>query len=192
MCQARSDFGLAILTAGLLAACIEANAGCSGKTPLAPDGAGADPGTTTTAESPQTASDVAVEAAPALAGEAGEAGLAIHSEALQAPAAARYTSPLSQGCIRQFYDASFYGWLALQNACPQSIYVLYIAFNPGYGGSSVTLRPNQKSSTGYSRTEVQRKRGYQFFLCPAGYYPVDASNRFVNRVNTAYRCQQAR
>ena len=113
MCQARADFGLAILTASLLAACIGASAGCSGKTPLAPDGAGADAGTTTTAESPQTASDVAVEAAPALAGEAGEAGLAIHSEELQAPATASYTSPLSQGCIRQFYDASFYGWLPL-------------------------------------------------------------------------------
>jgi hypothetical protein len=95
---------------------------------------------------------------------------------------------VSSGCVRLFYDPSFYNWLAFQNVCSQAIFIDYIGYYPGYGGSAVTLRPGQKSSTGYSYSEVQKKRGYQLFICPAGFIPVDAKNNYVSRVNTPFKC----
>ena len=50
------------------------------------------------------------------------------------------------------------------------------------------LRPGQKGSTGYSYSEVQRKKGYQLFVCPAGFYPVDGRNNYINKVNTPFTC----
>jgi hypothetical protein len=191
MLKSRSNFGPAVLAAGLLVATVSASVGCSTKAPFTPEAPEAVRGGAASIEgTSQAAPDVDNVEPPAITDSAEEVTLLGQPGALQTAAAGRYTSPLPGNCIRQFYDTSFYGWLAFQNVCSQAIYVDYIAFNPGYGGSSVTLRPNQKSSTGWSRKEVQVKRGFQLFLCPSGYLPVDGNNRFVNKVNTPYRCLQ--
>jgi hypothetical protein len=168
---ARVVIGASVLAAaGSMVACGKA-------APLAPD-----------------AASVSAAANEASVGEGTEAPVLAESESFAAQSleanAYRYASPVSGSCVSAFYDSSYYNWLAFRNTCSQSIYLLWIARNPGYGGSSWTIRPNQKTSTGYSRSEWARRQGYQLFICPAGYSPVDSRNQYVNRVNTPYRCLQ--
>jgi len=104
--------------------------------------------------------------------------------------AEQYKSPQWNHCIRQFYDPKMYNWLAFENTCGERLKILYIANNPGYGGSIMTLSPGRHDSTGYSRSEMSDKRGFELFICPADYNPVDANNRFVTRVNSQFRCKK--
>jgi hypothetical protein len=179
---ARVVVGTSVLAAGAgsMAACGEKMA------PLAPDAMSA-------AAAPAAEGASAVGSTEAAASEGMEAPVlsadSLGPQSMEANAY-RYASPLPGSCVSAFYDSSFYNWLAFRNTCNQSMYLMWIAYNPGYGGWSWTLRPNQKTSTGYSRSEWASKRGYQMFLCPAGYIPVDSRNQFVNRVNTPYRCLQ--
>lgn len=111
--------------------------------------------------------------------------------ALAGPAMAQeYRSPEWNGCIRQYYDRSMYGWLAFENTCGERLKVVYVPYNPGHGGSLKTLAPGRHDSTGYSRQEVDAKGGFELYICPDGYVPVDANNRYINRVNTPFRCKR--
>jgi hypothetical protein len=105
--------------------------------------------------------------------------------------AQRYKSPNYNGCIRQYYEEESH-WLAFENTCSEPLYVLYIPFNPGYGygGGSMDIGAGRHSSTGQSRREVDEKRGFELYVCPEGYFPVDANDRLVERVNTRFRCKQ--
>jgi hypothetical protein len=100
-----------------------------------------------------------------------------------------YKSRNYNGCIRQFYDPNQYNWLGFENGCAEPLYVVYIAFNPGYGGSAMDPGPGRHESTGWSQREVAAKRGFQLYVCPQGYVPVDANNQYVSRVNTRFRCK---
>ena len=101
-----------------------------------------------------------------------------------------YKSPQWNGCIQQFYDRDVYNWLSFRNGCSESVTVVFIPNNPGYGGSSMNLGPGRKDNTGYSRSEVNAKQGFELYVCPYGYLNVDAEDRYVNRVNTRFRCKQ--
>jgi hypothetical protein len=173
--------------AGLLTITLLAASACSGSAPFAPDGGPSNAARVAEASVGATADDTAAPAFVSF-GPADSSNLSSQPEGVASSAARSYASPVPGSCIRLFYDPSFYKWLAFQNLCSQSIYIVYIANNPGYGGSAMTLRPGQKSSTGYNAAEVQAKRGYQLFACPAGYYPVDSLNRYVSRVNTSFKC----
>ena len=101
-----------------------------------------------------------------------------------------YKTPEYNNCIRQFYDPSMYNWLSYENACSEALSIVFIPFNPGYGGSAMDLAPGRHASTGYSQREVQGKGGFDLYVCPAGYIPVDGNDRYVDRVNTRFRCKQ--
>ena len=107
-----------------------------------------------------------------------------------AAAAQQYKSPTFNSCIRQFYDPQMYNWLSFQNDCSQSLAVTYIAVNSPYGGYSADLAPGRKASTGFTRDEVRQRGGFELFVCPSGYLPVDARDRYVSRPNTQFRCKQ--
>jgi hypothetical protein len=101
-----------------------------------------------------------------------------------------YLSPEYNNCVREFYDPAMYNWLSYENVCGHGISVVYIPYHPGYGGSQIDLGPGRHNSTGYSRSEVQQKGGFELYICPSGYVPVDANNGYVNRVNTQFRCKK--
>jgi hypothetical protein len=108
----------------------------------------------------------------------------------RAAQAQEYLSPEFNQCIREFYDPAMYHWLAYENLCGHSISIVYIPYHPGYGGSLMDLGPGRHSSTGFDRREVQEKGGFELYVCPAGYSPVDAQNNYVTRVNTRFRCKK--
>ena len=101
-----------------------------------------------------------------------------------------YKTPEYNNCIRQFYDPNMYNWLSYENVCSVALSIVYIPFNPGYGGSGMDLAPGRNANTGYSQREVQGKGGFDLYVCPAGYIPVDANDRYVDRVNTRFRCKR--
>jgi hypothetical protein len=42
-----------------------------------------------------------------------------------------YRTPEWNGCIRQYYDPNMYNWLSFENQCGESLYIVFIANNPG-------------------------------------------------------------
>jgi hypothetical protein len=107
-----------------------------------------------------------------------------------AATAQTYKSPIYNSCIRQFYDPDMYNWLAFENRCSEALSVVFIPYRPGYGGGAADIRPGRKTSTGHSRSEVDDKGGFELYVCPEDYLPVDAEDRYVTRVNTPFRCKQ--
>ena len=101
-----------------------------------------------------------------------------------------FVSPEFNNCVREFYDPAMYNWLSYENVCGHGISVVFIPYNPGYGGSEMDLGAGRHDSTGWNRREVQEKGGFELYICPAGYVPVDANNQYVNRVNTQFRCKR--
>ena len=104
--------------------------------------------------------------------------------------AQKYRSPEWNGCIQQFYDPDFYNWLSFRNTCSEALAVTYIGRKPGYGGSLMELRPGRKNSTGWTRKEVDGWNGFELYVCPLGYVPVDANDQYVRKVDTKFRCRQ--
>jgi hypothetical protein len=104
---------------------------------------------------------------------------------------ADYRSPVYNHCIRSFYDPDMYNWYSFENTCSEAVAVTFIPYNPGYGGGAVdSLSPGRATSTGDTRDEIQRKQGYELYVCPAGFLPVDGNDRYVSRVNTMFRCKR--
>lgn len=106
---------------------------------------------------------------------------------------AHYAAALPSNCIGQFWDPKYYNWLSFQNNCGQAVYVSWIAANSSdkFGFSSATLLPGGSSNSGWSQDEVQRKGGFLFEVCPAGYLPVDAlTDQPVYRATQEFRCKQ--
>jgi len=102
-----------------------------------------------------------------------------------------YRSPIYNHCIREFYDPNMYNWFSFENTCSEALSVTFIPYDPGFGASAVDyLGPGRSTSTGDSRDEIQRKRGYELYVCPAGFLPVDGNDRYVTRVNTMFRCKR--
>ena len=111
---------------------------------------------------------------------------------LGAPSASaqQYVHPEFNGCIHQYYDSSLYNWLAFENTCSQSLYIVFIPNSPGYGDSAMEVRPGHHGSTGFSRSEVASKGGFELYVCPSGYLPVGPDNRYVTRVIPEFRCKR--
>jgi len=104
-----------------------------------------------------------------------------------------YVASLPSGCIGQFWDPKYYNWLSFQNNCGQAVHLSWIAANPSdsFGMSAADLGPGAVDNSGWSQAEVQRKNGFLFFVCPAGYVAVDATtDEDVSRANQLFRCKQ--
>src|SRR5262249_29154520 len=107
-----------------------------------------------------------------------------------ATAAQRYTSPRFNSCIHEFYDSSMYNWLAFENACGQRLSVTYIGYNYPYSSYAADINPGKKTSTGLTRREVDERGGFELYVCESGFLPVDASDQYVTRPNTQFRCKE--
>lgn len=104
---------------------------------------------------------------------------------------AHYLASLPSGCIGQFWDPKYYNWLSFQNNCGQAIHLSWIAASQSdsFGMSAADLAPGATSNSGWNQSEVQRKAGFLFFVCPGGYVPVDATtDQVVSRANQLFRC----
>jgi hypothetical protein len=102
-----------------------------------------------------------------------------------------YRSPAYNHCIRTFFDPNMYGWYSFENTCSEALSITFIPYSPGFGGGAVDyLGPGRATSTGTSREEMQRKQGYELYVCPTGFLPVDGNGRYVSRVNTMFRCKR--
>ena len=83
-----------------------------------------------------------------------------------------------------------YNWLSFENDCASGIKVVFVPYNPGYGSSSMDLGPGRHNATGWPRAIVEQKGGYELYVCPMDYIPVDANDNYIDRVNMQYRCKQ--
>jgi len=105
---------------------------------------------------------------------------------------AQYAAPLSNNCVRSFWDPQYYNWLSYENVCSQTIHIDYMFKDPKYGGaSSTTLVPGQHSNTGWSSNEINDHGPLLYFVCPANYLAVDSNtDKFVNQNTSGYRCKK--
>ena len=118
--------------------------------------------------------------------------LSITALALTASAASaqRLKSPVWNGCIQQFYDREFYGSLSFRNVCSEPVTAVFIPKNPGYGAGEMDLTAGRAESTGYSRSEIIKNHGFDLYVCPFGYQPVDGNDRYIKRAGAPFRCKQ--
>lgn len=120
---------------------------------------------------------VAVAAARAQAAKA-DATEARETASVSAESGDDYRSPAYNHCIRSFYDPNMYNWYSFENTCSEALSITFIPYNPGFGGGAVDyLGPGRATSTGASRDEMQRKEGFELYVCPTGFMPVDGNDR---------------
>jgi hypothetical protein len=100
-----------------------------------------------------------------------------------------FVAPL-YNCLNTFYDPAEYDWFAFQNTCSIAISTTHIGMNGGGSGTTDSLGPGQHDSTGYSKSEVDGFGGFDWYVCPAGYDPVDANGHFVTAPHTPFHCKQ--
>jgi hypothetical protein len=104
-----------------------------------------------------------------------------------------YVTPITQGCVSEFWDPKYYNWLSFQNNCGQAIYLTWIAKNPSdtFGASSANIAPGQSANSGWSQSEVAQKQNFALFICPAGYIPLDGNTyQPVRSPNANYTCKR--
>ena len=118
---------------------------------------------------------------------------ALLGAALAAPqhtkAQPEYADSIPGYCVSSFYDREMYSWLVYQNNCGQTINLTWVSIYSG-GASSATIYPGRKASTGWNQAEVNSRGGFELFVCPAGFIPVDANDNFVEKANTLFRCKR--
>ena len=107
----------------------------------------------------------------------------------QAGAAFEYAAPLPSSCVEGFWDSQLYGWRAFRNNCGQPIYLTWIGRTSG-GAFSADVPEGGKTNTGFTRSEVEEMGGFNFFVCPIHYIPVDASGEQVSSAYSNYRCRR--
>jgi hypothetical protein len=104
-----------------------------------------------------------------------------------------YLAPITQGCVREFWDPKFYNWLSFENDCGQAIHLTFIAKSPSdhFGPGAADLAAGQTTNTGWSQTEVAAKGNFTLFICPAGSIAVDPNtNQAISSPNATYSCKK--
>lgn len=99
------------------------------------------------------------------------------------------TGPSRFDCLRSFYDASYHGWLALENVCSEPIYVAYRCWK-GFPSGATTLAPGKRDSTGSSKREIDAAGGISFAVCGDGFLPYGTNGRVWNEAGAEYTCRK--
>jgi hypothetical protein len=99
----------------------------------------------------------------------------------------QYVSPNYNNCVR-LVDGGF-GAIAIQNTCRISISVTTIPFNGGSGGQ-LDISPGSSQGTGSTWKEKAEAGGWDYYVCPKNYTPVDGSDRHVSEPNTQFHCKK--
>ena len=104
-----------------------------------------------------------------------------------------YLAPITQNCVREFWDPKFYNWLSFENDCGQAVHLTFIAKSPSdhFGPGAADLAAGQTTNTGWSQTEVAAKGNFTLFVCPAGSVAVDPNtNQAISSPNATYSCKK--
>ena len=97
---------------------------------------------------------------------------------------------LLNSCIREFYDPGMYNYLTYKNNCSQSLTIVFVAKDGSGVSGTMDLRPGASDSVGRLAGGVVPKiGGFQLYVCPVGYLPVDEKNKVVDKPHTIFRCQ---
>jgi hypothetical protein len=99
--------------------------------------------------------------------------------------------PTYNHCVSKFYDPNAYNWVAFRNSCAEPLYVSFVTNNPaGTGGGGFDLAPGGQWSIGDTQTDERQNGGYQLYVCPANFVPVDANDKYADRPNVKFRCKR--
>jgi hypothetical protein len=104
-----------------------------------------------------------------------------------------YLAPITQSCIREFWDPKYYNWLSFENDCGQAINLTWIArnLNDHFGLSNGDIAAGHSANTGWTQAEVATKGDFALFACPAGSMAVDANtNQAISSPNATYHCKK--
>ncbi len=95
-----------------------------------------------------------------------------------------------QNCVSTYFDASFYGWLAIRNNCGAPITVSFVGAT-GANGGTVSLAAGAHTSTGYSRSQWSAAGGIYYAVCNASYYPIEANRSIWTHANQPFLCKRS-
>jgi hypothetical protein len=101
--------------------------------------------------------------------------------------AQQYVAPNYNNCV-QLVDGGF-GTIAIKNICNISISVTTIPFNGGSGGQ-LDISPGSSQGTGSTWKEKADAGGWDFYVCPRNYSPVNGNDRGVSKPNTQFHCKK--
>ncbi len=97
--------------------------------------------------------------------------------------------PALNSCIREFYDPGMYNYLTFKNNCSHSVTLVFVAKDASGATGTMELRPGAKDSVGKLKGHVPKVGGFQFYVCPSGYLPIDDSGHVVTKPLTSYKCK---
>jgi hypothetical protein len=107
-------------------------------------------------------------------------------------AAGTYVTPLASSCVRKYWDPQAYNWLSFENDCGQSVSLTFIFHhNVGWAMTGgMDLAPGAHQNTGRSSSDINQAQGFDIYVCPGGYVPVDLNGNSLLNTNVAeYRCK---
>src|SRR4051794_1911758 len=97
--------------------------------------------------------------------------------------------PTLNSCIREFYDPGMYNYLTFKNNCSHSVTLVFVAKDSSGASGTMELRPGAKDSVGRLKGQVPKVGGFQFYVCPSGYLPVDETGKVVTKPGTSFKCK---
>jgi len=102
--------------------------------------------------------------------------------------AQQYVAPNYNNCV-QLVDGGF-GTIAIKNICTISISVTTIPFRGEGGGGQLDIRPGSSQGTGSTWKEKADAGGWDYYVCPRDYSPVDGNDRPISKPNTQFHCKK--
>lgn len=103
--------------------------------------------------------------------------------------AQRHEIPTLSSCIREFYDPGMYNYLTFKNNCSHSVTLVFVAKDASGASGTMELRPGAEDSVGKLKGHVPKVGGFQFYVCPSGYLPVDDTGKVVTKPEMSFKCK---
>lgn len=96
----------------------------------------------------------------------------------------QYVAPNYNNCV-QLVDGGF-GTIGIRNTCNISVSVTFLPFRVGSSGGQLDISPGWTQGTGSTWKERADAGGWDIYVCPKNYSPVDGNDRAISQPNTQF------
>jgi hypothetical protein len=98
----------------------------------------------------------------------------------------KYVPPNYNHCIS---TSVRYGDIWVSNSCNLRLSVTFVANDQSFHGET-DVNAGRESMLGWTQDDRRRAGGIEYYVCPAGYIPVDGSDEPVEGPGEQFHCKQ--
>jgi hypothetical protein len=93
-------------------------------------------------------------------------------------------------CAREYYDPNNSNWLSYKDICNQAIHITLVGISKTFT-SDMDVEPGRHGGPKLSANEVKSYGGLTMYVCPAGFFAVDAAERPIRlKIVNRFTCKK--